>query len=104
LSETEDGFHLALVSGEPPVRAKLAVGAQSFGSPIATLPLRREDHGWIGERFALTDSIQFGWVVSSKNVPLSNPVAITWAEVSHARRGSSLNAKVANGLLAMHAG
>ena len=104
LSATEGGFHLALVSGEPPVHAKLAVAAQSYGSPIATLPLRKEDHGWISERFELTDSVRFGWLVSSDSTLLSNPVAITWPEVSHARRGSSINAKVASGLLAMHDG
>ena len=104
LSATEGSFHLALVSGEPPARAKLAVAAQSYGSPIATMPLRREDHGWISERFDLTDSVRFGWLVSSDGTLLSNPVAITWAEVSHARHGSSLSTKVANGLLAMHGG
>ena len=86
------------------MRAKLAVAAQSYGSAIATLPLRTEDNGWISERFELTDSVRFGWMVSSEGTPLSNPVVITWPEVSHARRGSSINAKVANGLLAMHDG
>lgn len=104
LSATEIGFRLALKSGEPSAQAALAVAVQCYGAPIARLRLRMEDQEWISDRFELTDSIRFGWLESSKGVPLSNPVAITWPEVSHARRGSSLNAKVANGLIAMHDG
>jgi hypothetical protein len=104
LSASDVGFHLALISGEPPARSELAMATQSYGTPIAKLRIRKEDQGWISDRFELTDSVRFGWLVTSKGVPLSNPVAITWPEVCHARRGTSLNAKVASGLIAMYDG
>jgi hypothetical protein len=104
LSATESGFQLSVTSGETVARAKLAVAAQSFGPPVATLGLRFEDPAWISDRFSLADSVRFGWLVSSKGVPVSNPVAITWPEVAHSRRGSSLSSKVATGLIAVHDG
>ena len=104
LSASDTGFRLALVSGVPHARSELAVAAQSYGTPIATLRLRTEDQGWISDRFELNEPVRFGWLVSSRGVLLSNPVAITWPEVAHARRGGSLNAKVANSLIAMHDG
>ena len=102
--ESDSAFHLTLGAGGLPRGARLAVAAAVNEKPLAVLSLHVDNVAIISERFSLSEFLRVGWLVSPKEVAISNPVVITWPEVAHSRRAASLSSRQTQAILGLYDG